>query len=167
MTTMIQRNYVKWYWLSLLIVLLDQGSKYLISQWLSLYQSQPILPFFNLTLLHNTGAAFSFLSHNPQLAQWLFSAIAIVMGVVLVVWIKNLPVNRNLTACALTFVLGGAIGNLIDRFTHGYVVDFLDFYYGEWHFAAFNIADSAISIGAALLFLELVLSRKSVESSLN
>lgn len=158
--TTTSRNYLKWYVLSLLVVLLDQVSKHLISQWLLPYQVQAILPFFNLTLSHNTGAAFGFLSHHPQLAQWLFSAIAVVMSVVLMVWIKKLPANRPLLATAFACVLGGAIGNLIDRCRYGYVVDFLDFYYQNWHFATFNIADSAISIGAVLLFLDLLLQKQ-------
>lgn len=103
--------------------------------------------------MHNMGASFSFLSQKPVLAFWLFSGIALLMSVVIVVWLYRLPVGNGKNACALSLVLGGALGNVIDRFVHGYVIDFLDFYYQDWHFPAFNIADSAISIGAVILLL--------------
>lgn len=148
------KNNLKWCWLSLIIILLDQSSKYLIMYFLALYQSKPVLPFFNLTLIHNTGAAFSFLSQQPTVAFWLFSVIALTISVVILIWLYRLPLSRRWSSCALSLILGGAIGNVIDRFTHGYVIDFLDFYYQHWHFAAFNLADAAISVGAAMLFVE-------------
>lgn len=149
------QNNLKWCWLSLIILLLDQGSKYLIIHSLALYQSKAILPFFSLTLTHNTGAAFSFLSEKPVLALWVFSGIAFLMSIAILIWLYQLPSNRAWSACAFSLVLGGAIGNVIDRFVHGHVIDFLAFYYRDWHFAIFNLADSAICIGAAMLFIEI------------
>lgn len=153
------KNSLKWCWLSLFIVLLDQSSKYAIMHFLALYESYPIFPFFNLTLTYNTGAAFSFLSEQPVLAFWAFTSIALIMSVVILIWLYRLPANRPWSACAFALVLGGALGNVIDRFVHGYVIDFLDFYYQGWHFAAFNLADSAICVGAGMLFLEMFLYR--------
>lgn len=150
------KNNLSWCWLSLLVIILDQASKYAIAHHLTLYQSKPILPFFNLTLLHNTGAAFSFLSQQPSLALWVFSAIAILMSIALVIWLYRLPTNQAWSASALALVLGGALGNVIDRLLRSYVIDFLDFYYQHWHFAAFNLADAAITIGAAMLLMAAV-----------
>lgn len=145
------KNNLIWCWLSVCIILVDQCSKYMVLHALTLYQSIAVFPFFNLTLLHNTGAAFSFLSQQPSLAFWTFSAIAIVMSLLILVWLYGLPLEHKRIAWALSLVLGGALGNLIDRLHYGYVIDFLDVYYQNWHFPAFNIADSAISIGAVLL----------------
>lgn len=147
------KNNLIWCWLSLLVILIDQLSKYMVLHALTLYQSTPVFPFFNLRLLHNTGASFGFLSPQPRLAFWLFSTIAVVMSAIILVWLYRLPRAHRSTACALSLVLGGAVGNLIDRFVHGHVIDFLDFYYQSWHFPAFNIADSAIFVGAVLLCL--------------
>ncbi len=150
---------LKWCWLSLLIVLLDQWSKYLVVNKFTLYESMPIIPFFNLTLLHNTGAAFSFLSQYPSVAIWLFSSITIIISGILLVWLKNVPAQNKWMACALSLVLGGGIGNLIDRIYYGYVIDFLDVYYGSAHFPAFNIADSAITVGAIIIFFNMFIKK--------
>lgn len=151
---------LNWCWLALIILLLDQVSKYFITETLIPYQPTAVLPFFNLTLMYNTGAAFGFLSQHPKIAFWLFAGIAIVMSLVLIVWLYKLPPRRHWQAAALALVLGGALGNLIDRFAHGHVIDFLDFYYNSWHFAAFNLADSAISVGAVMLFLDVLIKKK-------
>jgi len=158
----LSKNNLKWCWLSLLVVLLDQFSKYLVLQFLTLYQSIPTLPFFNLTLMHNTGAAFSFLSQQPALAFWLFTGIALVMSGVIIAWLYRLPADNLWSACALSLVLGGAIGNVIDRLVHGYVIDFLDFYYQSWHFPAFNVADSAISVGAVILLVDALFKKSKM-----
>jgi len=155
-----KKAYLLWLGLAATIVLCDQLSKYIIMQNLLLYQLHALSSFLNLTLIYNSGAAFSFLSQHTQLAFWLFSLIAIVISVVLVVGIKRLPARQPLMAAALSLVLGGAVGNVIDRFTHGYVVDFLDFHYQGWHFPAFNVADSAISLGAVLLLVYVVFNRR-------
>ena len=154
---------LQWCWLSGVILLLDQLSKYAITASLLPYQPKAILPFFNLTLMYNKGAAFGFLAQHPSAALWIFSAIAVAMSVIIIRWLYRLPQGQHWQACALALVLGGALGNVIDRFTHGHVIDFLDFYYKTWHFAAFNIADSAISIGAVMLLLQILFGKQSIK----
>ncbi|MEO6696845.1 MAG: signal peptidase II [Gammaproteobacteria bacterium] len=151
---------LKWLWLSLLVIVLDQLSKYVVSDLLRLYESVAVLPFFNITLLHNTGAAFSFLAGAGGWQRWLFTIIALVVSVALIVWIKRLPKTEKWQAAALSLILGGALGNVIDRLRFGYVVDFLDFYYQQWHWPAFNVADSAITVGVVILLLATLIERK-------
>ena len=145
---------LKWLWLSLLAVLLDQGSKLAIASSMQLYQSIPILPFFKLTYVHNTGAAFSFLSDAGGWQRWFFAGLALVISSVITVWLARLKPHETLLAVALSLILGGAIGNLIDRLAYGYVIDFLDVYYQTWHWPAFNIADSSITLGVILMLVE-------------
>ena len=143
----------RWLSLAALIIVLDQISKLWISSHFIYGESLRVTDFFNLVLAHNSGAAFSFLSDAGGWQRWMFSAIAIVAAV----WIVRLlreHAQQTLFCLALTLVLGGAVGNLIDRVAYGYVVDFLDFYWGSYHFPAFNVADSAISVGAVLLILD-------------
>ncbi|RJQ48891.1 MAG: lipoprotein signal peptidase [Gammaproteobacteria bacterium] len=142
---------LKWLWLSALVIVLDQFSKYLISGSMQLWQSIEIAPFFNLTLLHNTGAAFSFLSGAGGWQRWFFTVIALAVSAVIILWLKRLPAADKWQAAALSLILGGALGNVIDRVRFGYVVDFLDFHYRQWHWPAFNVADSAITAGVAVL----------------
>lgn len=153
---------LKWLWLSLLVLILDQASKLLVDASLQLYESIPLLPYFNLTYARNTGAAFSFLSDAGGWQRWLFAGLAVVMSGFITWWLLRLQRHETLMAMALSLVLGGAIGNLIDRVAYGYVIDFLDVYYQNWHWPAFNIADSAICIGVALMLLD---SFKPVESA--
>ena len=145
---------LKYLWLSLLVIVLDQLTKYMASTLLVYYKPQAVIPMFNLTLMHNTGAAFSFLDDADGWQRWFFTIIALAVSVFLVLWLKRLTVQERLQAIALSLILGGAIGNVIDRIWLGYVIDFLDVYYGQWHFPAFNIADSAISIGAVLIIYD-------------
>lgn len=145
---------LKWLWLSLLAVVLDQASKLVVDNTMQLYESIPLVPYFNLTYVHNTGAAFSFLSDAGGWQRWLFAALAIIISGVLAVWLARLQKHEALLAVALSLVLGGAIGNLIDRVAYGYVIDFLDVYYQDWHWPAFNIADSAITLGVILMLAE-------------
>ncbi|RMF96495.1 MAG: lipoprotein signal peptidase [Gammaproteobacteria bacterium] len=151
-----------WLGLSALIVLGDQLSKQAIVDHLALYQRQPVLPFFDLVRLHNTGAAFSFLAGAAGWQNRFFMAVAVVVSVALVWWLATLPrKGRGVLALGLALVVGGAIGNLIDRALYGYVIDFLLFYYREWSYPAFNVADSAISCGVALILFDgLVLERR-------
>jgi signal peptidase II len=121
---------------------------------MQLYESIPLIPYFNLTYVHNTGAAFSFLAQAGGWQRWLFAGLAVVMSSIIGVWLARLQKHETLMAWALSLVLGGAIGNLIDRVAYGYVIDFLDVYYQDWHWPAFNIADSAICIGVGLMLLE-------------
>lgn len=144
---------LKWLRLSALVIALDQVGKYLISSSMQLHESIEIAPLFNLTLLHNTGAAFSFLSGAGGWQRWFFTVIALGISAVIVLWLKRLPAADKWQAAALSLIMGGALGNVIDRVRFGYVVDFLDFYYRQWHWPAFNIADSAITVGVAILVL--------------
>lgn len=145
---------LKWLWLSALVLLLDQASKLSIDATMQLYESIPLAPYFNLTYAHNTGAAFSFLAHAGGWQRWLFAGLAVIMSGAIGVWLSRLQHQEKLLATALSLILGGAVGNLIDRVAYGYVIDFLDVYYQDWHWPAFNIADSAICIGVALMLLE-------------
>lgn len=145
---------LKWLWLSLLAVILDQASKLAIAGSMQLYESIQIMPYFKLTYVHNTGAAFSFLSEAGGWQRWFFAGLAIVISAVIAVWLTRLKKHETLLAVALSLVLGGAVGNLIDRLAYGYVIDFLDVYYESWHWPAFNIADSAITLGVILMLLE-------------
>ena len=133
---------------------MDQVSKLVVSGSMQLYQSIKIMPYFNLTYVHNTGAAFSFLSDAGGWQRWFFAGLAVIISTVMVVWLAKLKQHETLLAVALSLVLGGAIGNLIDRLAYGYVIDFLDVYYQSWHWPAFNIADSAITLGVVLMLLE-------------
>lgn len=145
---------VMWLWLAVVLIVLDVVSKQWISGQFVLGERLEVLPFFNLVLAHNSGAAFSFLDNAGGWQRWAFSALAVVVSVVLVVWISRLKSGQTLLAIALSCVLGGAIGNLIDRVTLGYVVDFIQVYWNDWYFPAFNVADSAVTIGAGLLILD-------------
>jgi signal peptidase II len=145
---------LKWLWLAALSLGLDQASKLAIDKSFQLYESIAVVPFFNLTYVHNTGAAFSFLSEAGGWQRWFFAALAIVMSTIMTLWLTRLKEHETLLAVSLSLILGGAIGNLIDRLAYGYVIDFLDVYYQTWHWPAFNIADSAITIGVALMLVE-------------
>lgn len=145
---------LKWLWLAVVVVILDQLTKYIASTSLILYKPVAIMPMFNWTLMHNTGAAFSFLHDAGGWQRWFFAIIAVVVSVVIVLWIKRLQQHEKWQAAALALILGGAIGNVIDRIWLGYVVDFIDVYYKTSHWPAFNIADSAISIGVAMIIIE-------------
>ena len=151
---------LKWLWLAVFSLVLDQASKIAIDKSFQLYESIAIVPFFNLTYVHNTGAAFSFLSEAGGWQRWFFAALAIIMSTIMTIWLTRLKENETLLAVALSLILGGAIGNLIDRLFYGYVIDFLDVYYGTYHWPAFNIADSAITIGVALMLWDSFKSQK-------
>lgn len=139
------------WWLMLVVLLLDQISKQVVIANMQLFDSIDLLPFFNLTYVRNYGAAFSFLSDAGGWQRWFFTLIAVVISAVLAVWLARNSKSQLKLNLALSLVLAGAIGNLIDRSVYGYVIDFLHLYYQNWHYPAFNIADSAICIGAALL----------------
>jgi signal peptidase II len=145
---------LKWLNLSALVIIFDQLTKWLMSNWLDLYETVAVVPYFNLTLAHNYGAAFSFLASAGGWQRWFFTLLAVVVSIVLIVWMKRLKAQARLEAISLALILGGAIGNVIDRVVHGYVIDFLDVYVGSYHWPAFNIADSAICVGAVLLIFD-------------
>lgn len=150
-----------WVWLSALVVLLDQVSKQLAERYLEFLQPMPLLPSFNLTLVYNQGAAFSFLSDAGGWQRWLFSGLALLISLVILGWMKGLKRREKRLAIALALILGGALGNLIDRLLYGHVVDFLDVYYADWHWPAFNIADSAITVGAVLMVVDALFGQRS------
>lgn len=145
---------MKWLWLSGLALLLDQLSKIWIDTSMSLYQSIPVFPGFSITYAHNYGAAFSFLSDAGGWQRWFFAVLALSISTGLVIWLKRLKPEETLVAISLSLILGGAIGNLIDRVIYGYVIDFLDVYYQSYHWPVFNIADSAITVGVAIMLYE-------------
>lgn len=155
MTDARQGSQLKWLWLGLLVLILDLGAKAIATSVLTYASPVPVLPFFNFTLLHNTGAAFSFLAGAAGWQRWFFVVLALVVSVILVFWLRSLKRNETWLAIALVLILGGALGNVYDRIVHGYVVDFLHFYWNDWHFPAFNIADSAITIGAGMMILDM------------
>jgi|TARA_B100001971_G_C18186406_1_gene535909 signal peptidase II len=155
--------------ISFVLLLLDQASKQYMSSILPLCQpgycqSIEILPIFKLTVVHNEGAAFSFLSDAGGWQRWLLVSISIFASLFVAVWLYRVSRQEKLLALALAFILGGALGNLVDRALLGYVVDFIVVYYESYYFPAFNIADSAITIGAGFLILDMFINyRKGVD----
>lgn len=147
------RSFWLWLLVSAVVLVLDQTSKYAITQSLLRGEHIAITSFFNLVLAFNQGAAFSFLSDAGGWQRWFFSGIAAGASV-LIVYLLHKHAAEKLFCVALSFILGGALGNLWDRIALGHVVDFLDFYFGSYHWPAFNLADSAIFVGAALLILD-------------
>jgi signal peptidase II len=152
---------LQWLGLAFIILLLDQFTKVLIVGYYRLGDSTYVTSFFNVVRAHNYGAAFSFLHDASGWQRWFFTAIGCIAAVV-IIWMLRSHAGQKLFCFALACILGGAVGNVIDRLVHGYVVDFLDFHWRGMHFAAFNVADSAITIGAACLILdELLRVRKT------
>ena len=156
-----------WLLLSVLILVVDRVTKDIFEGTLSMYQRIEVIPgYFDWTLAYNTGAAFSFLADAAGWQRWFFAAIAIVVSVVLVVWLKRLKRHETLLAVALAMVLGGALGNLYDRVVLGHVVDFILVHWqSRWFFPAFNLADTFITIGAILLALDMFKSDKSAKEA--
>lgn len=152
-----------WYVVAVALILGDQLTKFLASEYLTYGRPLYLTSFFDLTLLHNTGAAFSFLSDAGGWQRWAFSLLSLAVSLVLVAW---LPVQqRILMKISLSLILAGAVGNLIDRISLGYVVDFISLHYNGWYFPAFNLADSCISVGAALMILEWFVEPKNTENA--
>lgn len=150
-----------WLGIALIVILIDQFTKTLILGTFQLNDSHTVTSFFNVVRVHNTGAAFSFLASASGWQRWFFTVIGIVAAL-FILWMLKSHAGQKLFSFALACILGGALGNVIDRTLHGYVVDFLDFHYASWHFPAFNIADSAITVGAICLILdELLRVRKT------
>lgn len=152
-----QGGNINWLWLTAAVIVGDQLSKQLILRGLQPFEVRPLLPHFNLVAMHNTGAAFSMFNTAPAVV---FVALSVGVSIAIMLWLWTHRRGHLLVAAALTLIMGGALGNAIDRLVHGYVVDFVDFYVGSWHFAAFNLADSAITTGAGLLILDMLLERR-------
>ena len=152
-----------WFAIAAAVLLLDQWSKLWIVERYAYGDTEFFSSFFNLVRAHNYGAAFSFLSDAGGWQRWGFSLLATVISGVIIVWIARLPVQRKLEGLALALILGGALGNLYDRLTLGYVVDFLDFHWSGKHFPAFNVADAGISVGAAILIFDTLINGPDAE----
>lgn len=157
----------KWLWISGTVVVADQISKLIADRLLELHVQVPVMPSFNFTLIYNAGAAFSFLSNAGGWQRWLFSLLAIAVCFVLFIWLRRLDSGEKWTAIGLSLVLGGALGNLIDRMVYGYVIDFIQWYYKEFYWPTFNIADSAITVGASILVIGNVFVNRSQSSLSN
>ncbi len=156
---------MKWLWLSAFTVVLDQLTKTIAEAELLLHRAVAIFPGFNFTLMYNKGAAFSFLSEAGGWQRIFFVALSTIISIFLVFWLRqitrdNKQKNNQLLQIAIAFILGGAVGNLIDRAMTGEVVDFIQVYYSTYYFPAFNIADSAITLGAGLLILDMIFEGK-------
>jgi signal peptidase II len=158
-----------WPWLlvSVVVVMLDRWTKVLVTDRFQLFERLPVAPYFDLTRLHNTGAAFSFLASASGWQNWFFAAVALAVSALLLWWLVHQPAGRIVAPLGLSLVLGGALGNLWDRLAQGYVVDFVLLYYERWSFPAFNVADSAITVGVILLLLDgfLLEPRRAVNAS--
>ena len=150
-------RWARWLPLSAVIVVVDLATKALVSGAFQYGEVRPVLPFFNLVLVHNTGAAFSFLAGASGWQRWFFTVITIAISIFIVMMLRKHHQDR-LMACALALVLGGALGNLYDRLTLGHVVDFVQLHAAGWYFPAFNVADSAITVGVALLIWDSLVS---------
>ncbi|RDH82583.1 MAG: signal peptidase II [endosymbiont of Galathealinum brachiosum] len=147
-------NTRQWIWISILVIVFDQLTKLLADHFLQYHQPIEVMPMFNLTLMYNKGAAFSFLANAGGWQRWFFLILTSAVSIFIYLWIKKLKSHQILQYSALALILGGAIGNLIDRAIYGHVIDFLDVYFQHHHWPAFNIADSAITVGAILLIYD-------------
>ena len=149
-----------WLWLALGIIIIDQWTKSLIVSNFDEFDSVTLLPVLDFMRLHNTGAAFSFLSDASGWQRWMFTGLGIVVSAGIFVWLRRLPARgQTLLAASLALIMGGALGNVIDRVLWGHVIDFIRVHYQQWYFPAFNVADSAITVGAALLILDSLIHR--------
>jgi len=161
-TLSIGRSGIRWLWISLLVIVVDQLSKLWIERTMSLGDSFVVLPVIDIVRAHNTGAAFSFLADAGGWQRWAFTLLAVGVSIALVLWMRKLALaTQGLLAFGLTLIVGGAIGNVIDRVEHGYVVDFVHAHWGPHYFPAFNVADAAISIGAVLVILDSLLEGRA------
>lgn len=147
-------RYLSWLLLAAVVIALDLWTKHLASQHLELYNPVAITSWFNMTLAHNSGAAFSLLAEAGGWQRGFFIVVGSGISIFLLIWLWRLPLAARALPSALMLILGGAIGNLVDRIRLGYVVDFIDLHYASWHWPAFNIADSAIVLGVGLMLVE-------------
>ena len=156
---------LKWMWLAVLVIALDLATKIVAEHFLTYAQPVYVLPVFDLTLLYNKGAAFSFLANESGWQRWFFTVIAVGVSIALTIWLMTLKSAEKWISIALVLIIGGALGNLYDRLAYGHVVDFLHFHWGPHYFPAFNIADTAITIGAGMLIIDsLFLSKDKADN---
>lgn len=144
---------VPWLVVAAIVIVLDQATKLAIAHYFRLGDSHVIAPFFNLVRVHNSGAAFSFLAGASGWQRWFFIGLGVVAATLIIVMLKRHSAQK-LFAWALALILGGAIGNVVDRVLHGHVIDFIQLHAGGWYFPSFNIADSAITVGAVCLIVD-------------
>jgi signal peptidase II len=151
----------RWLFLSIAVVVLDQISKSYIAQHFGEFEFIRVLPVLDITRMHNVGAAFSFLASASGWQRWVFIGLAVTVSIGIIIWLARLPRSAHrLLACGLALVLGGAVGNVIDRIRLGFVIDFIHFHWDRAYFPAFNVADSAITVGAAFLLLDTLMEGK-------
>ena len=153
-TGMSRKRLLQWLALAVAVVILDQASKYTAEYLLHYQIPVPVLPSFNWFLSYNAGAAFSFLSDASGWQRWFFTVMALAVSTGITIWLSRLPDNSKWEALSLTLILGGAVGNVIDRIVLGHVIDFIQVYYDSWYFPTFNLADSAISVGVTILIVD-------------
>ncbi|AWB68541.1 lipoprotein signal peptidase [Saccharobesus litoralis] len=156
---------LRWIWIAIVVLVLDQVTKLAILDSFQLYERVNYTSFFNLVYVQNFGAAFSFLSDAGGWQRYFFTGIAIAAVVLLSVWMYKTPADKRLMPIGFSLILGGALGNLYDRISYGYVVDFLDFYYQNWHWPAFNVADMGIVVGAGLVLLDSFINQEDEQKS--
>lgn len=156
---------LKWLWIAVAVIVLDQLTKYIASTSMQMFEVINVIPMFSWTLRHNTGAAFSFLADAGGWQRWFFALIAVVVSTVIFLWIKRLQAHEKWQAIALALILGGAIGNVIDRIWLGHVVDFILVYYKQWEWPAFNVADSAIFIGVVMIIIDSIREYRKEKNS--
>ena len=155
------KSALTWVWLSVIVVVLDQFTKWYVVGHFELYEIRPVGPYLDLTRLHNEGAAFGLLASAGGWQRWFFLVLAAAISVAIVAWLRSLPAKgQNWLAIGLALILGGAAGNAWDRFFDGYVVDYLHFHWNEVYFPAFNVADIAITTGACMLIIDALLSSR-------
>lgn len=147
------------------VIIADQATKLLAETWLVPYRPVPLAALLDLTLSYNRGAAFSFLSDQGGWQRWLFVGVAICVCLFLLRWLAQLHRRERWLAFTLGLILGGALGNVMDRLLYGHVIDFIDVHYGRWHWPAFNVADSAITLGLIGLLLQLLFERRRINGS--
>ena len=156
----IKKSGLWWLWISVIIVVLDQWTKNIATEYLRIYEAVVVNDYLNWTLMHNEGMAFSFLADQSGWQRWGISVVAIAIVVWLLVWLKRNDFKVKFLNLGLCFVIGGALGNIYDRLNLGYVIDFIEAHYNEYFWPAFNVADTAISIGAFFLILDLIWGKK-------
>ena len=156
---------MNWLWLSSLVVILDQLSKQIAENSLLLHKPLAVFPGFNWTLMYNKGAAFSFLSQAGGWQRWFFIILSSAISIALIIWLKQLKKDQQVLSAGIAFILGGAIGNVIDRSLYGHVIDFIQVYYKDFYWPAFNLADSAITLGAGLLILDMFIEYKKAHNN--
>lgn len=148
-----------WLWIAIVVFGLDRFTKHMAEEYLSAYTALAITPGFNLTLSYNKGAAFSFLDQAPGWQMWFFGIIAFVVSVGIIIWLSRLSSRDRWISIALSLVVGGALGNLWDRISYGHVIDFIQLYVSHFYWPVFNVADSAVCIGAAMMFVSTFFKR--------